>query len=78
MSFSVPLILLCTFFLPLSQQLQGPSSEEFAAASKLEDNINFFQTDDPNIAKIFHIEPSAKRPSLVLLKKEAEKVTHYG
>nr|GMD64524.1 protein disulfide isomerase-like 1-4 [Ipomoea batatas] len=55
----------------------GPSSEEFAAASKLEDNINFFQTDDPNIAKLFHIEPSAKRPSLVLLKKEAEKVTHY-
>ncbi|XP_031113538.1 protein disulfide isomerase-like 1-4 [Ipomoea triloba] len=57
--------------------LVGPSSEEFAAASKLEDNINFFQTDDPNIAKLFHIEPSAKRPSLVLLKKEAEKVTHY-
>ncbi|KAK3018801.1 hypothetical protein RJ639_005039 [Escallonia herrerae] len=56
---------------------QGPESEELAAASKLEDDINFYQTVNPNLAKLFHVEPNVKRPALVLLKNEAEKVSHY-
>ncbi|CAI9778418.1 unnamed protein product [Fraxinus pennsylvanica] len=57
--------------------LAGPESEELAAASKLDDDVNFYQTTNPNVAKLFHMEPNVKRPALVLLKKEAEKVTHY-
>ncbi|KAK4440741.1 protein disulfide isomerase-like 1-4 [Sesamum alatum] len=57
--------------------LVGPDSEELAAASKLDDDVNFYQTANPNVAKMFHLEADVKRPSLVLLKKEAEKVTHF-
>ncbi|KAK6163317.1 hypothetical protein DH2020_000181 [Rehmannia glutinosa] len=56
---------------------RGPDSEEFAAASKLDDDVNFYQTANPNVAKMFHLETDVKRPALVLLKKEAEKVTHF-
>lgn len=58
--------------------LQGPESDELAEASKLDDDVNFYQTVDPNVAKLFHINPDVKRPALVLLKKDAEKVTHHG
>ncbi|KAL7115765.1 hypothetical protein ACP275_04G201600 [Erythranthe tilingii] len=57
--------------------LVGPESEEFAAASKLDDDVNFYQTANPNVAKMFHLEANVKRPALVLLKKEAEKVAHF-
>lgn len=57
---------------------QGPDSEEFSAASKLDDDVNFYQTANPNVAKLFNIAADAKRPAVVLLKKEAEKVTHFG
>lgn len=57
---------------------QGPDSEEFLAASKLDDDVNFYQTENPNVAKLFNMEAKAKRPAIVLLKKEAEKVTHFG
>ncbi|CAN4119338.1 unnamed protein product [Withania somnifera] len=57
--------------------LVGPDTEQLAAASKLEDDLNFYQTTNPNVAKLFHIEDIAKRPALVLLKKEEEKVVHY-
>lgn len=57
---------------------QGPDSEEFAAASKLDDDVNFYQTANPNVAKLFNLEADVKRPAIVLLKKEAEKVTHFG
>lgn len=53
-------------------------SEELASASKVEDDVNFFQTASADVAKLFHIDPKAKRPALVLLKKEAEKITHFG
>lgn len=59
-------------------QLQGPESEELSAASKLDDDVNFYQTANPIVAKMFHMDPNVKRPALVLLKKDAEKVTHYG
>ncbi|KAI3809532.1 hypothetical protein L1987_25509 [Smallanthus sonchifolius] len=57
--------------------LVGSESEELVAASRLDDDVNFYQTVDPNVAKLFHINPDVKRPVLVLLKKDAEKVTHY-
>ncbi|KAL0460201.1 UNVERIFIED_CONTAM: protein disulfide isomerase-like 1-4 [Sesamum latifolium] len=57
--------------------LVGPDSEELAAASKLDDDVNFYQTANPNVAKLFHLEADVKRPALVLLKKEADKVTHF-
>lgn len=58
--------------------LQGPESEELAAASVLEDDVNFYQTVNPSVAKLFNLEDDVKLPTLVLLKKEAEKVSHYG
>lgn len=58
--------------------LQGPESEELAAASVLEDDVNFYQTVNPSVAKLFNLEDNVKLPTLVLLKKEAEKVSHYG
>jgi hypothetical protein len=58
--------------------MQGPESEELAAASRLEDDINFYQTVNPDVAKLFHVDPNAKRPALILLKKEEEKLNHFG
>ncbi|XP_073291808.1 protein disulfide isomerase-like 1-4 [Primulina huaijiensis] len=57
--------------------LVGPESQELAAASKLDDDVNFYQTSNLNVAKMFHLEADVKRPALVLLKNEAEKVTHF-
>ncbi|KAL8496662.1 hypothetical protein ACS0TY_020378 [Phlomoides rotata] len=57
--------------------LVGPDSEEFAAASKLEDDVNFYQTTNPNVAKMFKLEAGVARPALVLLKEEEEKVTYF-
>ncbi|XP_057485755.1 protein disulfide isomerase-like 1-4 [Actinidia eriantha] len=57
--------------------LVGPQSEELAAASRLEDDVSFYQTSSPEVAKLFHIDPEAKRPALVLLKKEDEKISHF-
>ncbi|XP_057782643.1 protein disulfide isomerase-like 1-4 [Salvia miltiorrhiza] len=59
------------------ESLVGPDSEEFAAASKLDDDVNFYQTANANVAKMFNLEADVKRPAIVLLKKEAEKVTHF-
>ncbi|KAL6848442.1 hypothetical protein ACP4OV_021736 [Aristida adscensionis] len=57
--------------------LSGAHSDELAAASRLEDSVSFYQTSSPDVAKLFHIDPAAKRPSLVLLKKDEEKLTFY-
>ncbi|KAA8550402.1 hypothetical protein F0562_002086 [Nyssa sinensis] len=57
--------------------LVGPESEELAAASRIEDTVNFYQTVDPDVAKLFHMDPNVKRPALVMLKKEAEKLSHF-
>nr|GLL17967.1 protein disulfide isomerase-like 1-4 [Ipomoea trifida] len=53
--------------------LVGSHSEELGAAAKLEDDVNFYQTANPDVAKLFHLDPQAKRPALVLFKKETEK-----
>lgn len=58
--------------------MKGPETEELAAASRLEDDVNFYQTVNPDVAKLFHIDPNVKRPALVLLKKEEEKLNHFG
>ncbi|KAL7109811.1 hypothetical protein ACP275_06G198900 [Erythranthe tilingii] len=60
------------------ESLVGPESEELSAASTLEDEVSFYQTTIPDVAKLFHIDPLVKRPSLVILKKEAEKLTRFG
>ncbi|KAK7262314.1 hypothetical protein RJT34_29881 [Clitoria ternatea] len=57
--------------------LVGVESDELAAASKLEDDVNFYQTVVPDTARLFHIDPKAKRPALVLLKKEEEKLNYF-
>ncbi|KAJ0704954.1 putative protein disulfide-isomerase [Helianthus annuus] len=60
------------------ENLAGPDSEELAAASKQEDEVSFYQTSNADVAKLFHINPQGKRPALVLLKNEDEKVSHFG
>ncbi|KAK9061256.1 hypothetical protein SSX86_018436 [Deinandra increscens subsp. villosa] len=60
------------------ENLVGPDSEELAAASKQEDEVSFYQTSNADVAKVFHINPQGKRPALVLLKKDDEKVSHFG
>ncbi|XP_057474660.1 LOW QUALITY PROTEIN: protein disulfide isomerase-like 1-4 [Actinidia eriantha] len=60
------------------ESLVGPESEELSAASKLEDNVNFYQTVNPDVAKLFHMDPDSKRPALVMLKREVEKLSHFG
>ncbi|KAA8544042.1 hypothetical protein F0562_021781 [Nyssa sinensis] len=57
--------------------LVGTESEELAGASRLEDDINFYQTVNPDVAKLFHMDLNVKRPALVMLKKEAEKLSHF-
>ncbi|PON76813.1 Protein disulfide isomerase [Parasponia andersonii] len=57
--------------------LVGSESDELAAASRLEDDVNFYQTVNPDVAKLFHIDPEVKRPALVLIKKEPEKLSHF-
>lgn len=58
--------------------IQGPDSDELSAASKLEDDVNFYQTTSSDVAKLFHIDPQTKRPSVVMIKKEAEKFNQFG
>uniref|UniRef100_A0A7N0R8P3 Protein disulfide-isomerase n=1 Tax=Kalanchoe fedtschenkoi TaxID=63787 RepID=A0A7N0R8P3_KALFE len=57
--------------------LVGHESEEFAGASRLEDGVNFYQTVNPDVAKLFHIDSDAKRPAVVMVKKEAEKLSQF-
>ncbi|CAA0814464.1 Protein disulfide isomerase-like 1-3 [Striga hermonthica] len=60
------------------ESLVGLDSEELAAASKQEDDVTFYQTTSPDVAKLFQIDSHVKRPSLVILKKEAEKFTQFS
>ncbi|KAF6167883.1 hypothetical protein GIB67_027661 [Kingdonia uniflora] len=57
--------------------LVGSDSDELAAASRLEDDVNFYQTASADVAKLFQIDPKAKRPTLILLKKEVEKLSQF-
>eukprot|EP00262_Sarcandra_glabra_P018748 TRINITY_DN684_c0_g1_i2.p1 TRINITY_DN684_c0_g1~~TRINITY_DN684_c0_g1_i2.p1 ORF type:complete len:579 (+),score=130.37 TRINITY_DN684_c0_g1_i2:33-1739(+) len=57
--------------------LKGHESQELAATSRLEDDVNFYQTTNPDVAELFHINPISNRPALVMLKKEAEKLAYF-
>ncbi|XP_039037633.1 protein disulfide isomerase-like 1-4 [Hibiscus syriacus] len=57
--------------------LVGHESEELAAASRLQDDVSFYQTVNPDVAKLFHLDPQVKCPALVLIKKEAEKISYF-
>lgn len=57
--------------------LVGSESDELAAASRLEDDVNFYQTVNPDVAKLFHLDPKVERPALVMIKKEAEKLSYF-
>lgn len=57
--------------------LTGTESAQLAAASRDEDDVNFYQTVEPNVAKLFHIDPQVRRPVLVLLKDDAEKISYF-
>ncbi|XP_073032446.1 protein disulfide isomerase-like 1-4 [Primulina eburnea] len=56
------------------ESLVASDSEELGAASKLEDDVSFYQTTSSDVAKLFHIDPLIKRPALAVIKKEAEKL----
>ncbi|KAF7076721.1 hypothetical protein CFC21_081334, partial [Triticum aestivum] len=56
--------------------LSGAHSDELAAASRLKIPSALSDTS-PDVAKLFHIDLEAKRPSVVLLKKEEEKLTVF-
>ncbi|AED97362.1 PDI-like 1-4 [Arabidopsis thaliana] len=57
--------------------LVGVEHDQLNAASKAEDDVNFYQTVNPDVAKMFHLDPESKRPALVLVKKEEEKISHF-
>ncbi|CAH9080410.1 unnamed protein product [Cuscuta epithymum] len=57
--------------------LVGPHNEELAAAAKLEDDVSFYQTSNPDVAKLLHLDTETKRPALVLIKKETEKINRF-
>ncbi|KAH9615672.1 hypothetical protein KSS87_005755, partial [Heliosperma pusillum] len=61
----------------LLDNLTGHESEELDAAARMEDEVNFYQTTSSDVAKLFEIDPKAERPTLVLLKKEAEKLSVF-
>ncbi|CAN0916356.1 Protein disulfide isomerase-like 1-4 [Linum grandiflorum] len=57
--------------------LVGSESDELAGASRIEDDVDFYQTVNPDVAKLFHIDPEAKRPALIMIKKEADKLSYF-
>lgn len=66
-----------TVAIGLFDSLVGPANEVFAAVAMLEDDVLFYQTTSESAAAILNIDPTAKRPALVLLKKQPEKVSHF-
>lgn len=51
-------------------------AEEYIAAARQEDGVQFYMTADAEIAKKFGLDK--KTPSLVLLKSQNEKVANFG
>ncbi|XWS75145.1 hypothetical protein CRYUN_Cryun01aG0060100 [Craigia yunnanensis] len=66
-----------TVVLGFVDSLAGPASEEIVAASRSQDDVKFYQTSNPDVAKLFNIDALDKRPALVLLKKEDEKLSYF-
>lgn len=57
---------------------QGSDTKELTAASRLHADINFYQTDYVDVARLFRIDPQIKPPALVILKCEAANRSHVG
>ncbi|XP_011031747.1 PREDICTED: protein disulfide isomerase-like 1-3 [Populus euphratica] len=58
--------------------LEGSDAKELAAASRLHADINFYQTDNVDVARLFRIDPQIKPPALVMLKWEIANCSHVG
>ena len=58
------------------ESVEGADAEEYVAVGRLEDGVHFYMTADAEIAKKFGL--NEKAPGLVLLKKQSEKVSHFG
>ncbi|KAG6765229.1 hypothetical protein POTOM_029253 [Populus tomentosa] len=58
--------------------LEGSDTKELTAASRLHADINFYQTDYVDVARLFRIDPQIKPPALVILKWEAANRSHVG
>lgn len=58
------------------ESVEGADAEEFIAVARLEDGVEFYMTADEKIAKKFGL--TKKAPALVVLKKQNEKVAHFG
>ncbi|GAB2276755.1 Protein disulfide isomerase-like [Dionaea muscipula] len=57
--------------------LKGANSKELEAASRVEEDISFYQTASSDVAKVFQIDPNGIRPTLVLLKEHEEKLSRF-
>ncbi|KDP45097.1 hypothetical protein JCGZ_18539 [Jatropha curcas] len=60
------------------ENYEGQDSKELAAVSKMHIDVNFYQTSNGDVAKLFHIDEQIKRPALVILKREDINHTHFG
>ncbi|KAG5223713.1 disulfide-isomerase [Salix suchowensis] len=58
--------------------LEGSDTKELDAAFKLHAGINFYKTDNADVARLFRIDPQIKPPALVMLKWEAANLSHIG
>ncbi|XP_044462607.1 protein disulfide-isomerase A4-like [Mangifera indica] len=67
-----------TIVLAFLESLQGLESKDLAAVSNLHGDVIFYQTTSADVAKIFHIDPDIKRPAIVLLEREAQKLNHFN
>ncbi|KAJ6767851.1 DISULFIDE ISOMERASE putative-RELATED [Salix koriyanagi] len=56
----------------------GSDTKELDAAFKLHAGINFYKTDNADVARLFRIDPQIKPPALVMLKWEAANLSHIG
>jgi len=56
--------------------VQAKDAEELTAVARQEDGILFYMTGDVDIAKVFGL--NKKAPTLVLLKKQNEKLSTFG
>ncbi|WCJ19329.1 Protein disulfide isomerase-like 1-4 [Euphorbia peplus] len=57
--------------------LQGEESEVLAAVANQNTDVNFYQTVNADVAKLFHIEPQIKSPALIMLERETGTHTHF-
>ncbi|MCL7029753.1 hypothetical protein MKW94_012487 [Papaver nudicaule] len=57
--------------------LEGSDSKKLCSVAELEYDVNFYQTDCSDVAEVFSMDPG-KRPALVMLKREVERLNHFG